>query len=198
MEVHIVDLNSSQETGEECEKSPEYGINTNTSSRLIKTSKSCHTEETRCSLCNAVIDESGCLTCPKTSDEDLSDNFLTSDEVISQDGFLISSKKHSESKEKTREKEEKESERQKNDESERTCLNEVNYPSSESKDSDFIETSEVHNITQDDIFCPLCGEARSKNGCGCSKQNKEHSTDSFYPNKNLNSKKYSGKKYGGQ
>ncbi|CAB4007735.1 Hypothetical predicted protein, partial [Paramuricea clavata] len=166
MEVHIVDLKSSQETSDEQMKSPE-GKTGKESSRLTETRKSHCGEEIRCPLCNDIVTEAGCITCPKTSDAE------SPDDEVSPDGFLISAKKKNEEspgsgfRNDTSETDETQTERKE----------QVNIFSSESQDSDFVETSDVpgSNITQDDLFCPLCNEPKSKIGCGCSDQSEGHS-----------------------
>ena len=177
MAVHIVDVKSSPKTADH-KKSSGY----KTDNEAIETAKSYNgqrvssrrnSEETRCPLCNDIIGAAGCFTCPKTSDEELP--FTTSDE-LSEDGFLVPAQTNDPLgfRSKTDEK------RTENDE--KTDTEQVNIVSSESQDSDCTEKTEVasSNITQDDIFCSLCGEARSKNGCGCSNNSGQHSTSKFY------------------
>ena len=205
MSVHIVDLRSSQETEivNECDASPDRNMG---KASVTKTPKSYQVEEIRCQLCDDVITETGCVTCPKASDEEIPQTFMNSDE-ISKDEFLVPvKKKDQESPEFGFGDENKlpaaeliaesDEERLKTDEVKTSV--QVNVVSSESQDSDFPETSVPNsNITQDDLFCELCGKARSKKGCGCSENTGEIAASKFYPRSRSYNKRYSGKKYGG-
>ena len=179
MTVHIVDLKCSQNTdiSDEHKESPEEKAQKQYSG-LIETPKSRYCEEKRCPLCNAIITGGECFTCPKTSDEEFPDFFRNSEE-LSEDGFLNPAKRNGASAFRTEvsKREERGENRQKNDGKSDImldCREEV--VSSQSQDNEFMETSKVNssNITQDDIFCSVCGEARSKTGCGCSKPGMEH------------------------
>ena len=171
MAVHIVDVKKTDHKKSSENKTDNEAIETAKSYKGQRVSLRRNSEEIRCPLCNDVITAAGCFTCPKTSDEELP--FTNSDE-LSEDGFLVPALDPLGFRSKTEEK------RMENDE--KTDTEQANIVSSESQDSDCMEKTEVasSNITQDDIFCSLCGEARSKNGCGCSNKSGEHSTSKFY------------------
>ena len=183
MAVCMVDLknSSNSELSDEHEKSPGYKTR-NRPSGLIETPESPtgpryplrQREEIRCQLCNDIIDEAGCFTCPKTSDEEFPELYTTYGE-ISEDRFLVPASDPPESRVSPREERE-----QLEDNEQTTGIEQVNIVSSESQESDVMDEVTSSNITQDDIFCSLCGEARSKAGCGCPDNSGEHSTSMFY------------------
>ena len=187
-EVCVVDLNSCKQNDSsvECERSSDHETGGIDAFGLSETLRSRYTEETRCSLCDGIVNKAGCLTCPKGALQDLpADEFgMCNDEL-------------NEGTEERTIKETKLTDDCKKTKGKKTCCKPSGVASFTSQDSDSIVSPPKSKITQSDLFCDVCLYAFTRDGCLCDKKPGELSTDKFYSrSKNVHSFRYSGRKYG--